>query len=239
MVVLLVKSLLSMCVISPQTGYDAASPRICIPMSLQYKPETARRYLKNADPIMAQLIKRVGPFKMETEFELSPFEALLRAIVHQQLSMKAAAAIHGRVTALFGKEIKPRALLNIDPEMLRTAGLSKAKVLAVKDLAARRLDGTVPELDVLQADTNENIIERLCAVRGVGRWTVEMMLIFRLGRPDVLPLNDLGVRKGYHFAYGTDDLPTPVELTDAGLVWAPYRSVASWYLWRASELDWS
>jgi len=188
---------------------------------------------------MAELIKRVGPFKMATEFELSPFEALLRVIVHQQLSTKAAAAIHARVTALFGEQIKPSALLKMKDETLRDAGLSKAKVLAVQDLAARALDGTVPELDVLQGESNEDIIERLCSVRGVGRWTVEMMLIFRLGRPDVLPLNDLGVRKGYHFAYGTEDLPTPAELTEAGQLWAPYRSVASWYLWRASELDWS
>jgi len=187
---------------------------------------------------MARLIKRVGPFKMQTEFELSPFEALLRAIVHQQLSMKAAAAIHARVTALFGGEIKPQALLDTHVDSLRSAGLSRAKVLAVQDLAARRLDGTVPELDVLQQEPDERIIERLCSVRGVGQWTVEMMLIFRLGRPDVLPLNDLGVRKGYHFAYETPELPSPKELSCAGEVWAPYRSVASWYLWRASELSW-
>lgn len=208
-------------------------------MSLQYKPETARRRIKNADPVMAQLIKRVGPFKMETEFELSPFEALLRAIVHQQLSIKAAAAIHARVTALFGNEIKPRALLKMDADTLRSAGLSKAKVLAVQDLAARQLDGTVPTLSVLQEESNEQIIKRLCSVRGIGQWTVEMMLIFRLGRPDVLPVTDLGVRKGYHFAYGTSALPTAVELIEAGKLWAPYRSVASWYLWRACELDWS
>ena len=208
-------------------------------MSLQYKPETARRCIKNADPVMANLIKRVGPFKLPTEFELSPFEALLRAIVHQQLSIKSAAAIHARVTALFGNEIKPQVLLEMDPDTLRSAGLSKAKVLAVQDLAARRLDGTVPELSVLQNESNEQIIERLITVRGVGRWTVEMMLIFRLGRPDVLPVDDLGVRKGYHFAYGTKELPTAAELTEAGAVWAPYRSVASWYLWRACELDWS
>lgn len=187
---------------------------------------------------MAQLIKRVGPFKMQTEFELSPFEALLRAIVHQQLSIKAAAAIHARVTALFGEQIKPRALLEMNVDTLRAAGLSKAKVLAVKDLAARRLDGTVPELSVLQQESNEAIIERLCSVRGVGCWTVQMMLIFRLGRPDVLPVADLGVRKGYHFAYGTRALPTAAELIEAGTNWAPYRSVASWYLWRACELDW-
>ena len=208
-------------------------------MALQYRPETARRRIKKADPVMARLIKRVGPFKMETEFELSPFEALLRAIVHQQLSIKAAAAIHGRVTALFDKQIKPRDLLDINADTLRAAGLSKAKILAVKDLAARRLDGTVPELSVLQQATNEEIIERLCAVRGVGRWTVEMMLIFRLGRPDVLPVADLGVRKGYHLAYGTPALPSAAELLEASNSWAPYRSVASWYLWRACELDWS
>jgi len=188
---------------------------------------------------MAQLIKRVGAFKMQTEFELSPFEALLRAIIHQQLSIKSAAAIHARFAALFGTEIKPRELLKMDVDALRTAGLSKAKILAVKDLAARRLDGTVPELSVLQQETNERIIERLCVVRGVGQWTVEMMLIFRLGRPDVLPVADLGVRKGYQLAYATPELPTAAELFEASQLWAPYRSVASWYLWRACELDWS
>lgn len=207
-------------------------------MSLQYKPETARRRIKTADPVMAHIIKRVGPFRMQTEFELSPFEALLRAIIHQQLSIKAADAIHQRVTALFGKQIKPRALLKMHDDTLRAAGLSKAKVLAVKDLAARRLDGTVPELSVLQDEANDVIIERLCEVRGVGRWTVQMMLIFKLGRPDVLPVDDLGVRKGYHFAYATPALPTAAELIEAGEKWAPYRSVASWYLWRACELDW-
>ena len=208
-------------------------------MTLQYKPETARRRLKNADPVMALIIKRVGPFKMQTEFELSPFEALLRAIVHQQLSVKAAAAIHARVTALFDNEIHPQVLLDTDAQILRDAGLSKAKVLAVQDLARRRLDGTVPDLSMLQNESDEHIIERLCSVRGVGRWTVEMMLIFRLGRADVLPVDDLGIRKGYHFAYGTDELPTKKELSQAGRLWAPYRSVASWYLWRASELSWS
>ncbi len=187
---------------------------------------------------MANVIKRVGPFRMETEFELSPFEALLRAIVHQQLSIKAAAAIHARVTALFGAQIKPRALLDMNVDTLREAGLSKAKILAVKDLAARRLDGTVPELSVLHQESNEAIIERLSSVRGVGRWTVQMMLIFKLGRPDILPVDDLGVRKGYHFAYATPALPSAAELVEAGEKWAPYRSVASWYLWRACELDW-
>lgn len=208
-------------------------------MSLQYKPETARRWLKKHDATMAAIIKRVGPFKMETEFELSPFEALLRAIVHQQLSTKAAAAIHARFTALFRGAITPKKLLRTSADDLRSAGLSRAKVLAAHDLAARSIDGTVPERVVLQTLGNDEIIERLCTVRGVGQWTVEMMLIFHLGRPDVLPVADLGIRKGYHFAYGTQALPTKAELEAAGQDWTPYRSVASWYLWRASELDWS
>ncbi len=208
-------------------------------MSLQYKPETARRRLKTADPVMSRLIKLVGPFKMETEFALSPFEALLRAIVYQQLSGKAAGAIHTRVQALFGDTIEPDALLRTDAQTLRTAGLSRAKVIAVHDLAAKRIDGTVPELKALESMSDEQIIERLTTVRGIGRWTVEMMLIFRLGRPDVLPLNDLGIRKGYHLAFDTDALPTPSALQKAGECWAPYRSVASWYLWRATDsVDW-
>lgn len=208
-------------------------------MALQYKPETARRRLKSADPIMANIIKRVGPFKMKTEFNVSPFESLLRAIVYQQLSTKAATAIHDRLLGLFSGPITPEQLLQQPSSALRDVGLSKAKVLAAQDLAKKRIDGTVPDLATLTQQDNDDIIERLCCVRGVGRWTVEMMLIFHLGRADVLPLNDLGIRKGYHFAYGTDDLPTVKELAEAGAVWAPYRSVASWYLWRASELDWA
>jgi len=129
-------------------------------------------------------------------------------------------------------------LLETESDVLRSAGLSRSKLLAVQDLASRCLDGTVPDLTMLQSLDNNSIIERLTTVRGIGQWTVEMMLIFRLGRPDVLPVADLGVRKGYHFAYGTEDLPDKKELLEAGLLWAPYRSVASWYLWRASELDW-
>jgi len=177
---------------------------------------------------------------METEFELSPLEALLRAIVYQQLTGKAAAAIHGRVLALFRGKVTALKLQRLSVNSLREAGLSRAKVLAAHDLAARCMDGTVPSLEELLTQSDEAIIDRLTEVRGVGRWTVEMMLIFRLGRADVLPVNDLGVRKGYHLAYSTPDLPTLSELKQAGECWAPYRSVASWYLWRATDqVDWS
>jgi len=177
---------------------------------------------------------------METEFELSPLEALLRAIVYQQLTGKAAAAIHGRVLALFRGKVTALKLQRLSVNSLREAGLSRAKVLAAHDLAARCMDGTVPSLEELLTQSDEAIIDRLTEVRGVGRWTVEMMLIFRLGRADVLPVNDLGVRKGYHLASPTPDLPTLSELKQAGECWAPYRSVASWYLWRATDqVDWS
>jgi len=209
-------------------------------MSLQYKPNTAKQYLKRHDPVMADLIKRVGHFKIETEFELSPFEALLRAIVYQQLTAKAAGAIHGRVLKLFKGGVTPRKLLNRDHDTLRTAGLSNNKVLAVQDLAAKTLDGTVPTMAELKSLDDDEIVERLTSVRGIGRWTVEMMLIFKLGRANVLPVADLGVRKGYQLAYNTSELPTAAELTEVGECWAPYRSVASWYLWRATdEVDWA
>ncbi len=208
-------------------------------MSLSYKPATAKQYLKRHDPVMADLIQRVGHFNIETEFELSPFEALLRAIVYQQLHGRAAATIHGRVLALFRGGVTPRKLLNREDDTLREAGLSRNKIMAVQDLAAKTLAGTVPDLDTLHTLTDDEIVERLTTVRGVGRWTVEMMLIFKLGRANVLPVADLGVRKGYQLAYNTDELPTAAELNAAGESWSPYRSVASWYLWRATdEIDW-
>ena len=202
---------------------------------LQYNPDTAKRHLSKIDPIMAALIKRVGAFRIETEFDLSPFEALTRAIVYQQLSGNSAAAIHGRLTALFDGQICAESLLKKRKATLRKVGLSDAKTLAVRDLAQKHIEGVVPDLKVLEQLENEDIIERLTRVRGVGRWTVEMMLIFRLGRADVLPLNDLGIRRGYHYAYDTEDLPALKELAEVGVRWAPYRSVASWYLWRASD----
>jgi 3-methyladenine DNA glycosylase/8-oxoguanine DNA glycosylase len=190
-----------------------------------------------ADPYLAALMGRVGEFRMRPEPTQSLFTALLRSIVYQQLSGRAAATILGRVNALFPRSLPtPGQILEIAPERLRNAGLSTAKTAAVRDLAARTLDGTVPSLAQIRRMEDEEIIERLTVVRGIGRWTAEMLLIFRLGRPDVLPLSDLGVRKGFGLTYSTRKLPKPTTMTRRGERWRPYRSVASWYLWRALEL---
>jgi DNA-3-methyladenine glycosylase II len=167
----------------------------------------------------------------------SPFQALFRAIVYQQLSGKAAATIMGRVMANYPRRaLKPAAVLATSDAALRAAGMSRAKVLSVKDLATKTLDGTVPTLARLMKMDDAEIISRLVAVRGIGTWTVEMLLIFRLGRPDVLPVADFGVRKGFMLTYGLKELPAAKRILDHGERWRPYRSVASWYLWRAVEL---
>jgi len=168
----------------------------------------------------------------------SLFQVLVRSIVYQQLTGKAAATILGRVVRLFAPKRFPTPLdlLEVPPEQLRAAGLSTAKTAALKDLAARALDGTVPSLARVRRMEDEEIVERLTAVRGIGRWTVEMLLIFKLGRPDVLPLGDLGVRKGFALTFGKRKLPEPAALGRRAERWRPYRSVASWYLWRALEL---
>ncbi len=168
----------------------------------------------------------------------SLFQVLVRSIVYQQLTGKAAATILGRVVGLFAPKRFPTAgdLLEISSDRLRSAGLSTAKTAALKDLAARTLDGTVPSLARVRLMDDEEIIERLTKVRGIGRWTVEMFLIFKLGRPDVLPLGDLGVRKGFALTLGKRKLPEPAAMARRAERWRPYRSVASWYLWRALEL---
>ena len=207
-------------------------------MSLPYDPDAALNTLSEADPTLAHLFERVGPFELELRsVDSSPFDALMRAIIYQQLSGKAAATIHRRVLALFPGDAPPdpAEILAVPEESLRGAGMSRAKVAAVKDLAAKTIDGVVPSAEHLDAMDDETIIDRLTAVRGIGRWTAEMLLIFYLGRPDVLPATDLGVRKGFMLTYGLDDLPKPSELADYGQRWQPYRSVASWYLWRSLD----
>jgi DNA-3-methyladenine glycosylase II len=207
-------------------------------MTLTYDPEQAVRLLRKADPHLAKVIKQAGPFTHRPEKLQSPFHALLRAIVYQQLHGKAAATILGRVVALCPGRGGPKAeqLLGISDELLRGAGLSRNKMLAVKDLATKSLDGTVPTLARLRKMSDEEIMSRLIQVRGIGPWTVEMMLIFRLGRPDVLPVSDFGVRKGFMITYGKRKMPTPKQLLAHGERWRPYRSVASWYMWRAADL---
>lgn len=202
---------------------------------LCYDPAMALRRLRR-DRGMRDLIRRAGPFALVPRRPAAPFPALLRAIVYQQLSGKAAATIHGRVLALFpGRgHPPPGALLDVDETLLRGAGLSRNKVLAARDLAERVLDGTVPTLAALRRMDDEEIVARLTTVRGIGRWTVEMLLIFTLGRPDVLPLNDLGVLRGFSRVYGGE--ADPLQLAERGEAWRPYRSVASWYLWRAADM---
>ena len=202
-----------------------------------YDPEEAVRRLRSADPVLAKLMKSAGPFALKIRKLHDPFEALARNIVFQQLHGKAAEAIHARVLALFGgAKLRPEELLAAPEEEMRGAGLSAAKLAALRDLASKTLDGTVPTLARMRRMTDDEIVERLTQVRGIGRWTVEMLLMFRLGRPDVLPVGDFAVRKGFALAYGLEESPKPKELTEYGERWRPYRSVASWYMWRAVEL---
>jgi 3-methyladenine DNA glycosylase/8-oxoguanine DNA glycosylase len=227
-----------------KTATTGGANEIEVPADIVYPfdVDEALEHLGAVDKKMGKLIMRVGPFRMKLqEITTSPFESLARSIVYQQLTGKAAATIYGRVKDIYGTGDNlphPKKILETPDETFRAAGLSAAKTAAFKDLALKQMEGLVPTLDDLHEMTDEEIIERLIAIRGIGRWTVEMMLIFKLGRPDVLPIHDYGVRKGFATIYrkAADDLPTPKELAEFGIRWAPYRSVASWYLWRANEL---
>ncbi len=197
----------------------------------------ATAHLTACDPVLAGVITRSGPCVLRPPWGRDLFDALLRSIVYQQLSGKAAETILSRVVALYAPAPtpSPEALLATADTVLRAAGLSRNKLLALQDLARHALAGTIPTLDEAGALSDDELVERLTVVRGVGRWTVEMLLIFRLGRPDVLPVDDLGVRKGFQRAYGMKRLPAAVTLTRRAERWRPYRSVASWYLWREAE----
>ena len=216
-----------------------------------YDTDVAIAALSAADPKLGALIQRVGPFTLRLPAQQSPFEALARSIVYQQLNGKAAASIHARLIASFGdvaglgEHPSPQHLLDCPNEQLRAAGLSHNKALALRDLAAKTVDGTVPTLAAIRKMSDDEIIEHLTQVRGIGRWTVEMMLMFRLGRPDVLPVDDYGVRKGFALTFlglkptqkvTPDLLATRAQMERRGKRWAPWRSVASWYMWRACDL---
>ena len=203
-----------------------------------YDWSRALAHLRHRDDALERIIDIIGPRKpARLGSAQTPFATLLRSIVYQQLSGKAAGSIHHRLLELFPRR-RPsaRALLALDDAALRAAGLSRSKVLSVRDLATKVAARRLPSRKALDAMDDEAIIERLTDVRGVGRWTVEMLLIFTLDRPDVLPVTDLGVRRGFMVCRGDDKLPEPAELLARGEIWRPYRSVASWYLWRASEL---
>ena len=196
-------------------------------------------YLSKVDPVMRRLIVEIGPFTLKPTILRSPFESLVRAVAHQQLHDKAAESILKRFIRLFpGRKFpRPDDLLAMNATSIRGAGFSHAKVSALRDLAAKTLDGTVPTTRTIMQCEDEAIVQRLTEVRGIGRWTVEMLLIFQLGRPDVLPINDFGVRNGFRIAYRRRSMPTPKHVSRYGERWRPYRTVASWYLWRAADRE--
>ena len=195
------------------------------------------KHLAKTDPVMKRLIREVGPFTLTPRSKRSPFESLARAIAYQQLHDKAAESIVRRFVALFPTKRfpQPADVLAMNEQAIRGAGFSRAKVAALRDLAAKILDGTVPTVAIVRKLDDEAIIERLIEVRGIGRWTVEMLLIFQLGRPDVLPVDDFGVRNGFRIAYGRRSMPTPKEVRQYGERWKPDRTAAAWYLWRAAD----
>jgi 3-methyladenine DNA glycosylase/8-oxoguanine DNA glycosylase len=199
--------------------------------------EHAHQHLSATDRRMAALIARSRRYNIVPAASIRPFDALAESIAYQQLSGKAAATIFGRVRALFPKRkwLDPEQLLATPDDKLRGAGLSRAKTAALKDLAAKTIDRTVPSGRALLRMSDDEIIARLTQVRGIGRWTVEMLLLFDLGRPDVWPVDDYGVCKGFAKTFGRRKLPTPKQLMKIGEKWRPYRSVAAWYFWRALD----
>ncbi|MGA7913997.1 MAG: DNA-3-methyladenine glycosylase [Candidatus Acidiferrales bacterium] len=197
----------------------------------------AHEFLRGIDKRLARVIEKTGAFHFKLDECDSVYESLLEAIVYQSISGKAAATIYARIKALGANGLcpTPAEILATPNQKLREAGLSGAKAAAMKDLAQKTIEGIVPTLEDAAKLSNEELVERLVSVRGIGAWTVEMFLIFRLGRPDVLPIHDYGVQKGFALTYGKKEIPKPRDLAAFGERWRPYRTVASWYLWRAVE----
>jgi len=194
-------------------------------------------HLSAVDPIMARLIRGIGPCKLEHEPWRSPFQSLVQAVAHQQLNGTAANTILTRFKKLFPKRRfpKPEDLADVTDEQIRACGFSFSKIAAIRDIAVKTLDGTIPTSRKIEKLSDEEIIERLTAARGVGRWTVEMLLIFQLGRTDVLPVDDFGVRNGFRIAYRKREMPKPKALLAFGKKWRPHGTTAAWYLWRAAD----
>jgi len=206
-------------------------------MSFSFDLAEATRQLSSRDEKLATLIAETAPFQTDTHAAQSPYEALMESIAYQSISGKAAATIFARIKALGSnsRPPSPEQMLKLRTSTLRKAGLSGAKVLAMKDLAKKTIDGVVPTREQAEKMSDAELVERLDSVRGIGAWTVEMFLIFNLGRPDVLPIHDLGVKKGWSVTYGKKHMPKPKELLAFGERWRPYRTIASWYMWRAFE----
>ncbi|MFN7943667.1 MAG: DNA-3-methyladenine glycosylase [Thermoanaerobaculia bacterium] len=199
----------------------------------------ARDHVARRDRALARVIRKVGDCRLEIAARQTPYEALLESIVYQQLSGKAAASIWGKLCTRFGarRGPKPEQVAGATLEQLRAVGLSRSKAAAAQDLAKKAIAGEIPTRAAALRMSDDELVELLTEVRGIGRWTVEMFLIFTLGRPDVLPLDDYGVRKGFAQVQGRSVLPKPKELANAGERWRPYRTVASWYLWRANDVE--
>ena len=210
------------------------------PASHHPKASQAAAQLCRLDPLWARVTSRIGPCELPAPRLREPFEALLHAIAHQQLHSKAAESILNRFLGLY-ESINfpsPAQILDTDPANLRKSGFSFSKIAAITDLAQRAVAGGIPDLATAQQMTNDELIAALTKVRGIGRWSVEMLLIFGLGREDVLPIDDFGVREGYRKLMGLDAQPKPRELASIGAAWAPWRSFASWYLWQANQFSW-
>ena len=197
----------------------------------------ATTHLRSTCPILAAHIKRVGPCRLEVEQDRDPYQALVSAIAYQQLHGNAARAILGRFVALHPDSPfpTPQQVLSTSDAAMRACGFSANKTLAIRDIAAKAAEGVVPTRRAATRLSDAALIERLTMIRGVGRWTVEMLLIFTLGRKDILPVDDFGVREGYRLLYDLQAQPKPREMAALGEAWAPYRSFASWYLWRAAD----
>jgi DNA-3-methyladenine glycosylase II len=197
----------------------------------------ALKHLSAVDPVMKRLVREIGPCKLEHEPWRSPFQSLVQAVAHQQLNGTAANTILTRFKKLFSKRRfpKPEDLASVTDEQIRACGFSFSKIAAIRDIAAKTLDGTIPSSRQIEKLSDEEIIERLTAARGVGRWTVEMLLIFQLGRKDVLPVDDFGVRSGFRLAYKKREMPKPKALLVFGKKWRPHGTTAAWYLWRAAD----
>jgi DNA-3-methyladenine glycosylase II len=197
------------------------------------------KHLSTVDVVMGGVIEAAGPYTLKADLQGSPFLALARAIAHQQLNGVAANTILTRFINTVGTNGEfptPQQVLDAPEATLRAAGFSFAKIASLRDLAQKTIDGIVPDRVTLMTLSNDEIVERLTQVRGIGRWTVEMMLMFQLGRPDILPVDDFGVRNGFRLAYGLRKMPPPKALAVFGERWSPHRSAAAWYLWRAVEL---
>ena len=197
----------------------------------------AHKHLSKHDPVMRLLIRQHGECALVPETRRSPFQSLVQAVAHQQLHANAARSILARFKKLFPGKKFPRAedLAGVTDAELRACGFSFAKIRAIRDIAEKTLSGVVPTSRQIIHLSDDEIIARLTEVRGVGQWTVEMLLIFQLGRHDVLPAADFGVRSGFRRAYKKRDLPTPKELLAFGEIWRPHRTTAAWFLWRAAD----